>query len=228
MISWRSVTYPRRPNTGITPPHRRWWWSRRSRPQGHVECDVTTPVRQYQHNDPAPQVQHLQSFVHIRWTMTPSGSRIPAEIAEVDRFESDLKFPQHDSVQWWSWPCSYASLRGATQEKERERRHMGEKERDVLNTWDLLRIFVLIFSPHGVPIYRWREEQPSIQLAMLGLKGDRCVPRAGHGLAGHPLGPIRSTPQALGAPHPYTIRGRVGLSGLLSGRSPLRWATFIN
>jgi hypothetical protein len=56
-----------------------------------------------------------------------------AEIAEVDRFGSYLDFPQHDGVQWWSRPRSYAALRGAAWEGE-ERWSMGERERISLNT----------------------------------------------------------------------------------------------
>jgi hypothetical protein len=41
-----SVTYPRRPNAGITLPHKRWWWSRHSRPQVRVDPDVTILVQQ--------------------------------------------------------------------------------------------------------------------------------------------------------------------------------------
>jgi hypothetical protein len=64
----------------------RWWWSRRSRPQGSDDLNATTPVRQYRCNDPAPQVQHLQVLVHIRWKMTSFGLFGLAEIVEVDRF----------------------------------------------------------------------------------------------------------------------------------------------
>jgi hypothetical protein len=42
----------------------------------------------------------------------------PAEIAEVDRFGSDPEFPQHNDMQRWSSPRSYAAIRGATREGE--------------------------------------------------------------------------------------------------------------
>jgi hypothetical protein len=48
-----------------------------------------------------------------------------AEIAEIDRFGLDLEFPQQFVVQRWSRPCSYAALRGATRERERERGERG-------------------------------------------------------------------------------------------------------
>jgi hypothetical protein len=49
----------------------------------------------------------------------------PAEIAEVDQFGSDTEFPQHDCVQRWSGPHSYAALWGATREGELEREREG-------------------------------------------------------------------------------------------------------
>jgi hypothetical protein len=56
----------------------------------------------------------------------------PAEIAEVDQFGSDPKFPQHFVVQQWSHPRFYADLRGATREREREReRERGDGRRMV-------------------------------------------------------------------------------------------------
>jgi hypothetical protein len=53
--------------------------------------------------------------------MISFGISDPADIAEVDRFGSDVEFPQHDGVQRWSSPRSYAALQGATQEGELER-----------------------------------------------------------------------------------------------------------
>jgi hypothetical protein len=43
MINKDSDTYPRRPIAGIMPPHRRWWWSRCSWPEGHEELNATVP-----------------------------------------------------------------------------------------------------------------------------------------------------------------------------------------
>jgi hypothetical protein len=62
-----SLTYPRRPNRGSTFPHKRWWWSRRSRPQGRVDPGATTSV---------PQVSCLVVLVHVRWMMITPGSPI--------------------------------------------------------------------------------------------------------------------------------------------------------
>jgi hypothetical protein len=66
----------RRPNARITPLHMRWWWSRCSRPQCCEDLNVTIPVRKHRCNDLVSHVQHLVVLVHIRWTMTPSETRI--------------------------------------------------------------------------------------------------------------------------------------------------------
>jgi hypothetical protein len=52
----------------------------------------------------------------------------PTEFAEVDRFGFDLEFLQHFIMQRWSRPRSDAALRGATQEREREREIEGRGE----------------------------------------------------------------------------------------------------
>jgi hypothetical protein len=85
-INRDSDTYPRRPNAGITLPHKCWWWSQRSRPQGREGLDVRmprrhgamTPVWEYRRTDIVPHVQYLIVLAHVRHTMTPSGSS-PAE-----------------------------------------------------------------------------------------------------------------------------------------------------
>jgi hypothetical protein len=62
----------------------------------------------------------------------------PAEIAEVDRFGSDPKFPQYDGVQRWSSPCSYAALQRAMREGETCEREVGRmEERRDPNSWEL-------------------------------------------------------------------------------------------
>jgi hypothetical protein len=53
--------------------------------------------------------------------MISSNISDPAKIAEVDRFGSDLEFPQHNGVQRGVDLCSYAALQEATQEGEVER-----------------------------------------------------------------------------------------------------------
>jgi hypothetical protein len=75
-IKGDAETYPRRPNTGITLPHKRWRWRWHSRPQGREYLDATTPVQQHRWNDIVPHVQHLVVLVHVQCMMTPSGSRI--------------------------------------------------------------------------------------------------------------------------------------------------------
>jgi hypothetical protein len=81
--------YPRRPNAGITLPHKRWWWSRRSRPQGRVDPGATNMAPQ---KVAAPSTRTC--------TVIDDDLRIsdPANIAEVDRFGLDPEFPQHDGL----------------------------------------------------------------------------------------------------------------------------------
>jgi hypothetical protein len=89
--------------------------------------------------------------------------------------------------------------------------------------------FYISFSPHGVPLYRRMEGASFTQLAMWDKKGGVIgTPRPRDPWPATPMGPIWPTPKALGAPHPYPIRGWLGLSGLPSGRSPLRSDAFIN
>jgi hypothetical protein len=75
-------------------------------------------LRQHRRNDPVAQrVAPPSTRAH---TVNDDDLWIsnPAEIAEVDWFGLDPEFPQHDNMQWWSSPRSYAALRGATQEGE--------------------------------------------------------------------------------------------------------------
>jgi hypothetical protein len=119
------VIYPCRPNAGITPPHRHWWWSQCSRLQGRVELDVMTPGRQHQRNDSVLQVQHLVvSYTFDERWLLPESMDL-AEIAEVDRFWSNPEFPQDDIVLQWIWPRSYAALWGATWEGDAWEREWG-------------------------------------------------------------------------------------------------------
>jgi hypothetical protein len=53
-----SHMYPRRPNTGIMLPHKRWRWSRRSRPQGREDLRAMTS---------APHERHLYVLAHVWW-----------------------------------------------------------------------------------------------------------------------------------------------------------------
>jgi hypothetical protein len=88
-----SVTYPGRPNVGITLPHKRWRWSRLSRPQCRVDPDATTLVRQHRRNDLVPQVAAPHSTRTHRVNDDDLQISDPAEIAEVDRFGLDPEFP---------------------------------------------------------------------------------------------------------------------------------------
>jgi hypothetical protein len=87
-----STTYPWRPNAGITPLHRRWWWSQCSRPQGHCRtwCKVSG----------ATQTSPPRTCTCTMITMTPGISDL-AEIAKVDGFWPNPGTPQHGGVQRW-------------------------------------------------------------------------------------------------------------------------------
>jgi hypothetical protein len=70
----------------------------------------------------------------------------PAEIAEVHQFGSYPEFLQHDSVQKWSSPRSYATLWGATREGEMRGREVGHmEERRDPNSWE----FCVLLLPLG-------------------------------------------------------------------------------
>jgi hypothetical protein len=53
--------------------------------------------------------------------MTSSGLSDPAKIVEVDRFESDPKFPQYDDVQRWRLTFAPTQHIGEPHEGEVER-----------------------------------------------------------------------------------------------------------
>jgi hypothetical protein len=139
MINWRSVMYPRRPIARITRPHRHWWWSRRSRPQGREELDATMPwrlgatmpVRRHRRTDIVPHVQYPIVLAHVRRTMTPFGSS-PAE-------QQKKKCLDWNPIAWWRpvWGESSNSLAWLQMwelsQKERgiEVVHRGEERRAI-------------------------------------------------------------------------------------------------
>jgi hypothetical protein len=111
------------------------------------------PVRQHWCNDIVPHVQHLVVLVHVRCTMTSSGSESSRD-CESRSVWIQSEFPQHFIVQQWSHPHSDAALRGATQERERER----ERERRVAHGGEERRALprsslnpLVSNSPLGVP-----------------------------------------------------------------------------
>jgi hypothetical protein len=56
--------------------------------------------------------------------------------------------------------CSYATLQGATREKETRERGAAHGREGEETSQDMISIpiFVCIFSPHVIPLYRRREE----------------------------------------------------------------------
>jgi hypothetical protein len=80
-------------------------------------------LRQHWCNDLVPQVAAPRS-THTH-TVNDDDLRISdlAEIAKVDRYGSDPKFPQHDGVQRWRDLCSYAALRGPHIREKGEEAH---------------------------------------------------------------------------------------------------------
>jgi hypothetical protein len=184
MINLDSVIYHYRPNVGIMLPHKHLWWSRWSRPQGHVDPDAKTLVHQLE----CHKRQHHVVLVHIRSVSDP------VEIAEVDQFGSDPEFPLHNGVQCWSSPCSYIALRGATWEGELEREGEAHKRGE-------LQAPRIVCSPPPLGSLYIREKGGTLTPppSKVGLKRRGHI---GQGLAlgGNPLGPYSAHPQALGTP----------------------------
>jgi hypothetical protein len=84
-----SARYPWRPNEGIMPSDRRWWWSRHRWPQGcrRTWCNDSDATRA------APPRTHTRTVI-----MMTSQISDPAEIAVADGVGLNLETPQHDDM----------------------------------------------------------------------------------------------------------------------------------
>jgi hypothetical protein len=157
--------YPRRSNKGITPPHRGWWWSRWSQPQGCVELDVATTSAQ---RPGATKGAPLKFHTH---TMNDDDIRISDPYR--DCRSRSVWIRSGISAAWWCVAMELTFLLrnssgGHTGERERERgeeAHGREAERCSQHMRSPPNL-CLSFFPHGVPLYRRRERWNSIQLAM--------------------------------------------------------------
>jgi hypothetical protein len=179
--------------------------------------------------------EHLHVLTHIRWsTMTPGISN-PAEIAEVYRFGPDPETSQHDNVQWWWWPRSYAALRGAALEKrEKEGRrsaHQGERERR-----HMAFSCCVFSSPLGPPLYSGEGCTLFPSTKAPGVAKGRARAAAAKGGGARPAGPTNPYPsrprprsQARDAPPALIQYGRrLGLMGSPLGGAIKVGCTFLS
>jgi hypothetical protein len=147
-ISWRLVTYLVDRTRGLRSRTSRWWWSRRSWPQGHVDHDVATTLAQ---QPGATKGSTFRGFIHIRWMMTTSGSLIQPRLRKyigLDQIQNSC------SMTVCSGGVVLASMQPFGEPHERERREregrrMGRRGELLKGT--PLNLLCALLLPRGLP-----------------------------------------------------------------------------
>jgi hypothetical protein len=127
--------YLHRPIAGIMPPHRHWWWSRRrptlrswrTRRINTTALCAMTPMRWHLHNNIVLHVEYVVVLLHVRHTMTPSGSSPPVQ---QKKKYLDWRIRQPYGVRYEENPltCWHDSKLGRwAKGKEEERWRRGER-----------------------------------------------------------------------------------------------------
>jgi hypothetical protein len=186
MVNRSSATYPCRPNAGITLPHKSWRWRRCSRPQGREDLGATTPAP---HNNTSTYLHMYGDHNVLRnpWSSRNCGSRRHWT-------ESGNSAARRCATVVWS--LTYAALREAAQERERERGGGGRRPRG----WAAhqgggrrargFRCVLCWAPPLGVPLYSGEGVHltPHPRLPRAAAKGEARV-AAARARAGRPPKP---------------------------------------
>jgi hypothetical protein len=154
-------------------PHKHWWCSRRSRPEGRDKIGITNPVPQVA----APPRTHTRMVIK-----TSPGIPDPAKIAEVDGFRRDPETPQHDECS--SGVVSiHAQPFGRSREREEreveEAVHQGEEKRhedNCLCVLTLPRALLYIVGRGTLPLHQGTRRRPRGEARATTAKGGGAKP----------------------------------------------------